>query len=93
VKKASPEELTAMESFAANVQRLRRKLGLTQEQFADAVGFSPRYISRLESGEVDATLRTIARVAAKLEVPAAALLKVSRLPDAKPGRPRTRRAP
>jgi transcriptional regulator with XRE-family HTH domain len=93
VKKASPEELTAMESFAANVQRLRRKLGLTQEQFADAVGFSPRYISRLESGEVDATLRTIARVAAKLEVPAAALLRVSRLPEPKPGRPRTRRAP
>lgn len=93
MKKASPEELTAMESFAANVQRLRRKLGLTQEQLADAVGFSPRYISRLESGEVDATLRTIARVAAKLEVPAAALLRVSRLPEPKPGRPRTRRAP
>jgi transcriptional regulator with XRE-family HTH domain len=56
-----------MESFAANVQRLRRKRGWTQEAFADAVGFSPRYIRRLESGEVDATLRTMARVAAACE--------------------------
>jgi len=89
----SPEELSAMRSFAANVQRLRRRRGLTQEQFADAVGFSPRYIRRLESGEVDATLRTIARVAAKLGVTTAAMLKVARLPEAKPGRPRSRRIP
>lgn len=82
-----------MESFAANVQRLRRKQGWTQEEFADAVGFSPRYIRRLESGEVDATLRTIARVAAKLGVTVAAMLKVARLPEPKPGRPRVRRAP
>ena len=91
--KPSPEERTAMESFAANVQRLRRRRGLTQEQFADAVGFSPRYIRRLESGEVDATLRTIARVAAKLGVTVAAMLKVARLPEPKPGRPRARRSP
>jgi len=91
--KPSPEERTAMESFAANVQRVRRKRGWTQEEFADAVGFSPRYIRRLESGELDATLRTIARVAAKLGVTVAAMLKVSRLPEPKPGRPRARRAP
>jgi XRE family transcriptional regulator, regulator of sulfur utilization len=91
--KASPAELVAMESFAANVQRLRRKRGWTQEAFADAVGFSPRYIRRLESGEVDATLRTMARVAAALGVPLASMLKVSRLPEPKPGRPRARRAP
>lgn len=82
-----------MESFAANVHRLRKKHGLTQEAFADAVGFSARYVRRLESGEVDATLRTIARVAAKLGVTVAAMLKVARLPDPKPGRPRARRTP
>lgn len=82
-----------MESFAANVQRQRRKRGWTQEEFADAVGFSPRYIRRLESGEVDATLRTIARVAAALDVPLAGMLKAARLPEPKPGRPRTRRTP
>jgi transcriptional regulator with XRE-family HTH domain len=82
-----------MESFAANVQRLRRKKGLTQEQLADAAGFSPRYIRRLESGEVDATLRTLARVASALGATHAAMLKVARLPEPKPGRPRVLRRP
>lgn len=82
-----------MESFAANVQRLRRKRGWTQEDLADKVELSARYVRRLESGEVDATLRTIARVATKLGVTVAAMLRVARLPEPKPGRPRTRRTP
>jgi transcriptional regulator with XRE-family HTH domain len=70
---------------------MRRNRGRTQEEFADAAGFSPRYIRRLESREVDATLRTIARVAAKLGVTVAVMLKVARLPEPKPGRARAAR--
>ena len=60
---------------------LRRRTGATGTEAVE------------ESDEVDATLQTKRAGSPKLEVPAAALLRVSRLPEPKPGRPRTRRAP
>lgn len=48
------------------VARRRRALGLTQAQLARAVGTSEAAISRLESGDANATVRTLRRVAAAL---------------------------
>lgn len=48
------------------VARRRRALGLTQAQLADEVGTSEAAISRLESGDANATVRTLQRVAAAL---------------------------
>jgi DNA-binding XRE family transcriptional regulator len=48
------------------VARRRRALGLTQAQLARAVGTSEAAISRLESGDANATVRTLMRVAAAL---------------------------
>lgn len=48
------------------VARRRRALGLTQRQLARRVGTSEAAISRLESGDANATVRTLRRVAAAL---------------------------
>jgi transcriptional regulator with XRE-family HTH domain len=51
-----------------NVQRLRRKKGLTQEQFADLSGFSQQYISSLEQGRRNPTIVTLYELATALGV-------------------------
>ena len=48
------------------VARRRRALGLTQAQLALEVGTSEAAISRLESGDASATVRTLRRVAVAL---------------------------
>jgi len=51
-----------------NVRRTRQTRGLTQEQFADASGFSQQYISSLESGRRNPTIITIYELAQALKV-------------------------
>lgn len=48
------------------VTRRRRALGLTQAQLACEVGTSEAVISRLESGDANATVRTLRRIAVAL---------------------------
>ncbi|RWO94447.1 MAG: XRE family transcriptional regulator [Mesorhizobium sp.] len=51
-----------------NVQRIRQKKRLTQEQLADISGFSQQYISGLEKGRRNPTIVTIYELASALEV-------------------------
>jgi transcriptional regulator with XRE-family HTH domain len=51
-----------------NVRRIRLGKGITQEQFADASGFSQQYISSLESGRRNPTVITIFELAQALGV-------------------------
>ena len=51
-----------------NVRRIRRKKGLTQEQFADISGFSQQYISGLEAGHRNPTVVTVYELAIALGV-------------------------
>jgi transcriptional regulator with XRE-family HTH domain len=51
-----------------NVRRIRRKTGLTQEQFAERSGFSQQYLSGLEGGHRNPTIVTIYELAIALGV-------------------------
>jgi len=51
-----------------NVKRIRQENGLTQEQFADASGFSQQYISSLENGRRNPTIVTLYELASALGV-------------------------
>jgi transcriptional regulator with XRE-family HTH domain len=51
-----------------NVRRIRRKKGLTQEQFADISGFSQQYLSGLENGQRNPTVVTVYELACALGV-------------------------
>lgn len=81
-------ERVAMASVAANIARLRRERGLSQEELAELANFSARYIRQLESGASNTGIRTLARVAHALRVEISALVEPAKLPPPKPGRPR-----
>jgi transcriptional regulator with XRE-family HTH domain len=51
-----------------NVQRIRQKNDLTQEQLAEISGFSQQYISGLEKGRRNPTIVTIYELALALGV-------------------------
>jgi transcriptional regulator with XRE-family HTH domain len=61
-----------------NLKRLRRKKGLTQEQFADLSGFSQQYISGLEGGHRNPTVVTVYEIAVALGVSHLDLLRPTR---------------
>ena len=46
-----PKPCKLRKIFGRNLAKLRRDRGLTQEQLAEAVGLSTRYIQSIEAGE------------------------------------------
>lgn len=49
--------------IARNIKRRRKKLGLTQEQFAELVGVSTEYISKIETAVKHPSLRLLDKCA------------------------------
>jgi len=63
--------------FAAQMRKLRKKLGLTQESMAEKVGMDLRYYQRLESRNPNAIkIDTIDKIAKALHLPPWKLLKL-----------------
>jgi transcriptional regulator with XRE-family HTH domain len=63
------------EQFGANLHRIRRKRGFTQEELAHRVGMDVSYLSELENGHKEPCLRKIKEISQALEVPLAQLLR------------------
>lgn len=61
--------------IAANVRRLRKAKGFSQEGFADECGLHRTYVGAIERAERNVSVDNIERIAAALEVPAFELLK------------------
>lgn len=60
--------------LGSNLRDHRRALGISQEAFADALGFHRTYLGSLERGERNLTLQSVERLADLLDVPAVSLL-------------------
>jgi len=58
-----------------NLRRLRLQQGLSQEAFAEVLDVHRTYVGGLERGERNLTLRSLERLAARLEIDPLALLK------------------
>lgn len=58
-----------------NVTRLRKEAGMSQEAFADHAGIHRTYISGVERGARNPTIKIVDRIADALGVPASKLLE------------------
>ena len=56
------------EIFGQRVRHYRKKAGISQEQLAELCDLHPTYIGQLERGEKNASLETIMRVSAGLNI-------------------------
>jgi transcriptional regulator with XRE-family HTH domain len=66
--------LRAIQRFGQQLQRLRTRRGLTQEQLAVKTGLVRVYVTKLEQGEHDPTLTMLVRLAKALRVSVTELL-------------------
>ena len=78
----------ALASIAANIRKLRRSQGLTQEQLAEHTDLHLTYIQGIERGTRNISVGVLLTVADALKVPPYRLLKPAKLEPPKRGRPR-----
>jgi len=55
--------------FGNAVRKRRKELGLSQEDFADKAGIHRTYVSSIELGKVQVSIRIAAQLAEALELP------------------------
>ena len=63
------------EVVARNIRRLRQERKMSQEELAERVGISSRYVGSLERAVHSPTVAVLERIAAALEVEPGLLLK------------------
>ena len=61
--------------FATNVKRMREDSGLSQERFAEKIGFHRTYVSALEGCKRNVSLDNIEKIAKALKVKPTELLE------------------
>ncbi|HUA73605.1 MAG TPA: helix-turn-helix transcriptional regulator [Solirubrobacteraceae bacterium] len=62
-------------AFGRSLKVYRRRLGLSQEAFADVLGVHRTYLGGIERGEHNLTLKSVERIAAKIGIDPMALLR------------------
>lgn len=73
--------------IAANIRHARARLGMTQEQLAEAAELDLRFLQRVERAAVNPSVLTIVALSDALGVPPGALFKKAVLPEVRRGRP------
>ncbi len=66
------------EVVAANLRRIRHARKMTQEELADRVGLSPRYIGSVERGVASPTVTVLGKLATALNVEPSVLVTKSK---------------
>lgn len=54
--------------FRNRVKEIRTKKGQTLREFAEILGFSASYISKIENGKVNPSITSIEKIARKLNI-------------------------
>ena len=74
--------VTIEQVLADNVRGLRTQQNMTQRDLSEASGVSQAYLSRVETGQANPPLATLAKLATALHVEVSALLALSRESEA-----------
>ena len=72
---SAPPVATARERISANLSRMRKARGLSQEQLAELAEFHRTYVSQLERCVTNISIDGLERLAQALEVDVVDLLK------------------
>lgn len=83
----TPSQAQIVRSVAGNIARLRMAKAWTQEQLAERAHLAPRYLQRIERGNVNLSVVVLVQLARALAVPASRLLRPSSPTPARRGRP------
>lgn len=67
--------MDALAVFARNVRDARANADMSQRDVAEAIGMDVAQFGKIERGEVDPGVRTVARIAKGLSLPAARLFE------------------
>jgi transcriptional regulator with XRE-family HTH domain len=67
--------MDVLEKFGKRVREERTALGLSQEKFADKAKLDRTYVSGIERGKRNVSLRNIAAIAKALGIPIAELMQ------------------
>lgn len=70
------------------ISEIRRARSLTQEQFAEQLDVSVRYIQLVEAGNENLTVETMVKFSNALHVPVATLFERPTAPKTRAGRPK-----
>lgn len=62
-------------NFGRNLRAYRKRRGFSQEDFADKLGVHRTYMGGIERGERNLTLKSVEKIAGKLELEPLTLLK------------------
>ncbi|HTU79840.1 MAG TPA: helix-turn-helix transcriptional regulator [Solirubrobacteraceae bacterium] len=65
----------SLQTFGGNVRRLRKELGLTQQQLAEAADLHLTHVSKIERSICEPGARTVAKLARGLRVSAGPLFE------------------
>jgi transcriptional regulator with XRE-family HTH domain len=68
------DEKDLQRTLGRNLQSLRKARGLSQEAFAEMLGVHRTYLGGIERGERNLTLKSLERIAGRIEVDPLALL-------------------
>jgi len=79
--------------IGSHVRRLREFWAISQQDLADSIQTTTRYVQHIESGTVNVTVETLVRLAKRLSVEPAELLFPCEITKPKPGRPTAKFAP
>ena len=66
---------STLQKIGVRVQELRKQQGLSKTEFALMVGISRPYLSQIENGSANVTIKMLERVASALDVPMVVLHK------------------
>ena len=72
-------------TFGQNVRYWRKKRGLSQEELADRAQLHPTYVSGIETGYRNPTVKIVGRIAAALALSPAALFENAPPPESAKG--------
>ncbi len=73
--RSRPARLNPEEAFAKALRRARKQRDMSQEALGFESGYHRTYISMLERGKMNPSLRTMLSLAAALNIPAAHLVQ------------------